>query len=96
MPMPYGFYPSPNQMFFVPQMGPQQSWPLQLGPFGPQPAQQSNSASVPLKAVKGPAIGDWFQYCDFHPDHEGKDFSSLVMKFDAKGLETSFSSLVAE
>ena len=72
-------------MFFAPQMGPQQSWPPQLGPFGPQPA-QSNSAGAPPKAVKGPAIGDWLQYCDFHPDSEGEDFSSLVTKFDAEGF----------
>ena len=92
VPMPYGFYPSPNQMFLPPQIGPQQSWLPQLGPFGPQPALQPNSAAsgAPPKIVKGPAIGDWLWYCDFHPDRKGEDFASLATKFYAEGFRNLF------
>ena len=92
MPMPYGFYPSPNQMFFPPPMGlpAQQVWPPQQPPFCPQPAPQLNAAAAPPKVVKGPAIGDWLRYCDFHPDRQGEDFQSLQTKFDDEGFRNLF------
>ena len=86
--MPYGFYPSHNQMFIpLPMALPaQQAWPPQLAPYGSQPVLQPNVAAIPQKAVKGPSIWDWLQYCDFHPEYQGDDLSSLVMKFDAEGF----------
>ena len=59
--MPYGFYPSPNQMFIPPPMAfpAQQTWPPPLAPYGSQPILQPNVAAIPQKAVKGPSIGDW-------------------------------------
>ena len=89
MTMPHGYYLPSNQMFLLPQMAPPQSWPppqQPVGPFVPQPVQQWNSAGAPPKIVKGPPISNWLWHCDLHPDHEGKDFSSLTAKFYAKGF----------
>ena len=91
--MPYGFYPSPNQMFFPPPMGlpgqqPPQAWLPQLPPFSSQPAPQANTAAAPPKPVKGPAIGDWLRFCDFHPHCEDDlDFLSLAKPFKTEGFK---------
>ena len=46
--------------------------------------------AVPLKAVKGPIITVWLQFCNFHLDCEADDFSSLTEKFEKEGFRTIY------
>ena len=55
----------------------------------PQPPQTLKTA-VPSQAVKGPTIPVWLRFCDFHPDHEADDFSSLTEKFEKEGFRTIY------
>lgn len=88
--MPYGFYPSPHLYFPIQQQG----W-RSFAPPGPSslqpmvgPGFQYQGQSMPIKSTRGPAITDWLQYCDNHPDRKGAAFVTLVGKFKDQGYRT--------
>ena len=86
--MPYSYYPAPSQLSYPPQIQPQQ-WAAPPALLDPQLPQTLKTA-VPLKAVEGPIIAVWLWFCDFHPDREADDFSSLTKKFEKEGFRTIY------
>ena len=54
----------------------------------PQPATnlRTTGTAAPSTAVKGPTIAVWLQFCDFHLDRKGEDFTSLIEKFEKEGF----------
>ena len=85
LPMPYGFYPSPNPFFANPVQWPGAGFPQPPGP-GPQ-ANPTALPSAPRKQVRGPNISEWLQHCDQVPGRGGF-FYSLADKFAKEGYRT--------
>ena len=85
--MPYTIYPS--HPYFPTMLMQPQGWPsIPPGSQPMVPGVPHYGPNTPIKSIKGPAICDWLDHCDYLPDCEGPSFGTIAGKFKQQGYHS--------